>query len=445
MASKLWWVAVVMAFWACGGGDAQPGAAAGGGAGTATGGQGSLAGAGTEPQAGAPESVGGTSQSVGGAAESLAGAEAGAESSSAGQSAAGVAGAAGAAAVEQCDPKACLNGGECAAGGGAACVCKDAFTGAACELLRFEVLQLPNSATAGVAVALSAGGSVVAGNVTTPAVKAGFRWTHASGLLLLDALPTQTGSSAIAISADGEVIIGTSGAQSEAVYWPAGKGTPQSLLGVGWTSLQPLFVSADGSVISGVGMLTGGGPAPFRWTKAGGAVALGTFNVANIYVVGMSADGSVIVGNSGDNTTTGFVWKSAGGVGSLTPLVGDDHTNILALSLDGSTVVGDSLGAATKWRRVRWLSRTQPVLLDPLDPGTADWVAAAARSVSARPCRAMARSSTRSAQPSPNAGQPRRASKRCPRWPRSSTAEPIRPSARRSIGSPATASVRRWR
>jgi uncharacterized membrane protein len=43
----------------------------------------------------------------------------------------------------------------------------------------------------------------------------------------------------------------------------------------------------------------------------------------------------------------------------------------LALSADGSTLVGDSLQATTKSRRVRWLSSTQPVLLDPLDPGTA--------------------------------------------------------------------------
>jgi uncharacterized membrane protein len=362
MAPKLWCVAVLMAFWACGGEEAQPHGAVGGDAGqNANAGQPSLAGTHGEPTAGASEPRGGASQAAGGATESLAGAE----SSGAGQPAAG------AASVEQCDPKACLNGGQCPAGDGAACECPDAFTGVVCELPRFELLKLPTDATLGVAVGVSADGAVVAGNVTTPAAHAGFRWTHAGGALLLDALPSQSGSSATALSADGKVIVGTSGAQLEAVYWSAGNGTPQSLLSAGWKSLQPLFVSADGSVIAGMGMLTGDKPAPFRWTKADGATALGTFNVANISVVGMSADGAVIVGNSGDATTTGFIWKSAGGLGTLTALVGDDHTNVLALSSDGSTVIGDSLQQAAKSRRVRWLTSTQPVLLDPLDPGTA--------------------------------------------------------------------------
>src|SRR5207253_2544981 len=158
--------------------------------------------------------------------------------------------------------------------------CPVAFTGASCDLPRFELLALPQAATKGVAVGLSANGGAVVGNATTATAQAGFRWTHTGGVVLLDALATQTGRSV----------------------------------------------------------------------------------TANIAVVGMSSDGTVIAGNSSDAAISGFIWNAT--LTGLTPLGGDDSTNVLALSADGSTVVGDSLQGATKSRRVRWLSSTQPVLLD---------------------------------------------------------------------------------
>jgi uncharacterized membrane protein len=130
-------------------------------------------------------------------------------------------------------------------------------------------------------------------------------------------------------------------------------------------------VSRDGSVIAGTGTLTGGKAGAFRWTKAGGAVSLGDFAAQTVNVVGMSADGSVIVGNAGTGTLTGFVWSAAAKpqLGQLTALGGDDHTNVMAVSADGSLIVGDSLQAAAKIRRVRWTTKTTPVLLDPQDTG----------------------------------------------------------------------------
>jgi uncharacterized membrane protein len=354
----LWCAALLLAFWACGGEDPQPGAVnpgEGGGAGEpATGGKAPVAGSSAEPVAGmggVAEPPGGAPGSFAGDATSPGGGAAGTGSSSAGAPAAGAAGAAGAPSVE----------------------CPASTTGTNCDLPRFEVLKQPNSATISVGIGLSADGSVAVGNTGTAQLRAGFRWTHAAGLLLLDALPTQSGSVATAVSADGKVVVGTSGAALKAVYWPAGKATPQSLLDAGWKALEPTHVSADGSVIAGVGTLTNGTTrAPFRWTKAGGAVALGSLAAQTISIVGMSSDGSVIVGNSDDLAVNGFIWKAADPlkVSPLPLLAGDDQTKVLALSADGSTAVGDSI-KGVKARRVRWPTGGQPVLLDALDTGTA--------------------------------------------------------------------------
>ena len=375
MARGLWCAALVALFWSCSSDDSHPAGESGGNGNaggdgnagepaTGAGQPSSSAGSRNQPDAGAPSSSGGAS------------AEAGMSSTSGGQAAGGAPAEAGASGAPQaCYPAGCLNGGSCFPADG--CHCTPAFTGPFCELPRFEPLQLPGNAASASGVGLSSDGSVAVGNFGNGQNLVGFRWTHSGGVLAFDALPAQVGSSVTALSADGLVAVGRSGAQNEAVRWPGGKLTPTSLLTAAWESLVPLYVSADGSVIAGTGVLTGGAAGAFRWTQASGPTSLGDFQSTNVYVTGMSSDGSVIIGNAGNGlNTTGYIWssKAAGNkLGQLSKLNGDDHTNALAVSPDGSLVVGDSIQTGASSRRVRWTSKTTPILLDPADPGTPAW------------------------------------------------------------------------
>ena len=378
MVQRAWGVAVMAAFWACGGEKSPPHGGAAGSSGASTtaeaggssgasatgvaGQKASLAGSGAVAGGGAPTATdGGAPTATDGGADATSG------SSNAGQ---GAGDDAGAPSTPPCRADTCQNGGECASNPGRTCNCPTAFTGTLCQLPRFELIPLPSTATLGVAAGLSADGSVAVGTTGSTGAQAGFRWTHEAGALLLDALPGQSGSTVKGVSADGLVVVGSSGSPSaEAVYWPAGKATPQKLIDTGWQSSLATHVSANGSVIAGFGVLTSGDVSPFRWTKAGGAVALGTLKATSVSLRGMSDDGSVIVGNATVNATNqSFIWRATDplSLNMLPALDGDDLTLVLGLSPDGSTAIGDSL--KTGAHRVRWKNSGKPVLLNPLDP-----------------------------------------------------------------------------
>jgi len=101
---------------------------------------------------------------------------------------------------------------------------------------------------------------------------------------------------------------------------------------------QAFGVSADGSVVVGNGVdrvvnkAGGGGIEAFRWTESGGMVGLGDLGSPfQSTAWGASVDGSVIVGNSGGQA---FRWTENGGmVGLSNSSVGRD------ISSDGSVIV----------------------------------------------------------------------------------------------------------
>src|ERR1019366_4155499 len=113
-------------------------------------------------------------------------------------------------------------------------------------------------------------------------------------------LPGTTNSSATGVSADGSVIVGTSG--SQAFRWTAGSG----MVGLGYlpggNSSSATAVSGDGSIVVG----NNNGPA-FRWTAGSGMDGLGGVLVTNgldssgpapyMSASGISADGNTIVGS----------------------------------------------------------------------------------------------------------------------------------------------------
>lgn len=268
----------------------------------------------------------------------------------------------------------------------------------------------PEGAYGAWARAVSDDGNVVVGSYTTTedGIGQAFRWTAASGAVPLGTIPDHLGSNPFFLSGDGNVVAGlstygtgvenvpfrwteaTGMVQTETVqgclfytvsvptqttYGPvmagycteANSGIPRKpfvwldgsgLVGVppvpDQRDAQPYAVSRDGSVVVGraESRLE---PVAFRW--ADGAQAseiLPPPNSAPLELLPwrwtMTADGSVIVGNSGGRGV-----RSAGqaGYSILEPLPGDVESMVSGISADGALVTGGSFGSVRT--NVVWL------------------------------------------------------------------------------------------
>lgn len=236
-----------------------------------------------------------------------------------------------------------------------------------------------------------------------------FRWTSGGGMVGLGFLGTGQASQANAISADGTTIVGTSsnmpgyliggppGPVNEFPFvWTSGGGMVELGILAGDTSGTALAVSANGNVIAGVS--TGvGGDTPVTWTSGGAAVAIpfaggattgeafavsgagtviaggmtasgvsqsflrasGTttllgapFLQPNSNAVGISADGLHLVGHgSSAGSGQAWHWTLATGFEDLPALSGDTTPSVQAISSDGTRPVGNSqfTGHAVYW------------------------------------------------------------------------------------------------
>src|ERR1019366_8263873 len=140
-------------------------------------------------------------------------------------------------------------------------------------------------------------------------------------------LPGTTNSSATGVSADGSVIVGTSG--SQAFRWTAGSG----MVGLGYlpggNSSSATAVSGDGSIVVGNGLGNDGYDEAFRWTAGSGMQSLWDVLVTNglnfdpaelLIASGISADGNTIVGS--DYYSTSDYTLEFGFVAPLPRLIG---------------------------------------------------------------------------------------------------------------------------
>jgi uncharacterized membrane protein len=196
--------------------------------------------------------------------------------------------------------------------------------------------------------AVSADGSVVVGD--TGWTGEAFRWTAADGMAGLGFLtPAGTHSTASDVSADGRVVVGTSSSPADS---PEPFSGAEPFLWTPESEMVPLFdapgseydgraylVSADASVVLGATHAPPVGNKVFRWTENQGPVDL---DVPVGYVTGVSADGSVVVGNDYEAVVNGaYRWTEATGAVDLGNLPGNDlNTHATALSADGLVVVG---------------------------------------------------------------------------------------------------------
>lgn len=185
-------------------------------------------------------------------------------------------------------------------------------------------------------------------------------------------------SSAIAISADGSVVVGQSSSirGSEAFIWTAHKG----MIGLGDFGGGSFFskataVSANGSVVVGEGNSANRGEA-FRWTAGEGMIALSSLGGDNFNskATGVSANGSVVVGYYGENFLSpweAFRWTADDGIvglGRLAGSPGGSASFAYDISADGSVVVGFS-GSANGFEAFRWTETEGMVGLGDLPGG----------------------------------------------------------------------------
>lgn len=175
-------------------------------------------------------------------------------------------------------------------------------------------------------------------------------------------------SSAYSVSADGSAVVGTTdnGAynQANAFLWSPSTGkTNLGTLGGVWANAYG--VSADGSVVVGISSFDSNNSTwhAFRWTRTTGMVDIvSSFPADQVTAMAVSADGSTIVGWFHYSTASpyywhAFLWTQATGIVELGSLY-ERNSFAHAVSGDGSIVVGQVLNLSGDWRAFRWTQAT---------------------------------------------------------------------------------------
>jgi probable HAF family extracellular repeat protein len=211
----------------------------------------------------------------------------------------------------------------------------------------------------GFARGVSADGSVVVGASEGASGQEAFRWTSDSGMVGLGDLPGGPFFSyASGISADGSLIVGSSKSATgmEAYRWTADSG----MVGLGFRSAA-LAVSSDGSTVVVVVA-----EQPYLWTADGGMVSLGSLPGAiDSQPLAISGDGSVVVGYSVSDLyeEEAFVWDADHGMRVLQDVLANDYGLDLTgwslkgasgISDDGLTIVG--MGVSPSGKREAWIA-----------------------------------------------------------------------------------------
>ncbi len=165
-----------------------------------------------------------------------------------------------------------------------------------------------------------------------------------------------------AISANGLAAIGVSSAsplESHAFWWTHETGM-HDIGTLGGNASYTTGVSANGTVVAGDSYLVGNTKTnAFRWTLQDGITGLGTLGGPSSFSHAISADGSTIVGYStmATSETNAFRWTESTGMVSLQTLGGNNST-ARGVSADGSVIVGASDTAASQQHAFRWTLET---------------------------------------------------------------------------------------
>ncbi len=214
----------------------------------------------------------------------------------------------------------------------------------------FTPLTPPAGFAVSSAAAVSHDGLIVAGSIATsgsaPAVPA--RWAAASGWAQLFTPPLAGHNFSTDMSADGSVLVGT----SRFVWTPADGGRILSDLP---SAARITAISADASVIVGSTTFGANAFAPFYYD-----LQLGPRSAPSLitFPMGLSADGSVVIGASRDiQTTRNHAARAVVGVSSqlLGPLPGGEaESTAYEVNLDGSVVTGELQLPNNAYHLFRW-------------------------------------------------------------------------------------------
>jgi len=240
--------------------------------------------------------------------------------------------------------------------------------------------------------ALSPTGLVIAGKIVVGSLQAA-RWIAGTGWVALGDIPGgELASQALAISADGSVLVGwgASPAGYEAARWVNGNVVAMGDLPGGAHHSSSALVSADGGIVVGTGYSAAGAEV-FRWSTGSGMVSLGEIAGGEHYgePFGMTPDASVIVGKAGTGSgTEAFRWTAVSGFVPLGDLPSGSFESIaLDVSATGATVVGYGTTAngpeAFVWDASFGMRRLKDVLLSSGLSAVADWTLTEATGISA--------------------------------------------------------------
>jgi probable HAF family extracellular repeat protein len=191
-----------------------------------------------------------------------------------------------------------------------------------------------------------------------------FRWTAAGGMQDLGTLPKYEDSSfADGVSADGSVVVGSSSVdggavadnkfQPRAYRWTARTGMQELRALFDVDQSVALGVSADGSVVVGWMKYADYIQRAFRWTAWTGMQDLSAQSYGVSIARGVSADGSVVVGGSSFGA---FCWTAKTGMQLLGTFGGMSEAR--GVSANGSIVVGYSENTRGQPRAFRWTAKT---------------------------------------------------------------------------------------
>jgi probable HAF family extracellular repeat protein len=207
---------------------------------------------------------------------------------------------------------------------------------------KYLVLGDLGSSIGSMALATSVNGSVIVGNAPKGQNSFGaFRWTATTGMVALPVAVLYGNG----VTGDGNMVVG------EDNWWKiSGKvgtfgpfpGNPDQTeaFGVTGTEAAPIAVGAalKGSDANGATVHA------FRWTPSGGLQDLGLTTGSESIAVGISANGSVIVGEARDarGFWRAFRWTASTGMEDIGTLGGPESV-AYAANHDGSVIVGTSL------------------------------------------------------------------------------------------------------
>ncbi len=205
----------------------------------------------------------------------------------------------------------------------------------------------PNGGFASEARGISDDGLVVVGASQTAQGFAGFRWTRARGMRLIDGSASPyVDTTAYGVSPDGNWVVGLafpSGGDFNAYRWSEATGLDilPDLPGdfdIGYAEA----ASFGGEVVVGIGIGESGYVQPTYWDANGNVHRIGNFEGNATFAADVSADGRIIVGQgvADEGSLRAFRWTNEEGILFLEGFPSASSTQAVAVSLDGGTIAG---------------------------------------------------------------------------------------------------------